>query len=146
MNITSVFVWQMFEGYNKRNLLLYSTWDQTSTDQLKNEQALFFISVDNLGFSKTVHPIIPDWSRLVDTGLKTTRPEQWKLAIWPSHDSATRAPCFKFWLRLMFSTQSNAVIHTPQMLCVLFCSFRFGTAGICLPSCPTHKAFFCPSS
>lgn len=41
--LKNMFVWEMFEGDNKKKtLLLYSTWDQTSTDQLKNEQALFF--------------------------------------------------------------------------------------------------------
>lgn len=33
----------------KKKRTLYSTWDQTSTDQLKNEQALFFITVDSPG-------------------------------------------------------------------------------------------------
>ena len=38
---------------------------------LKMNKLYFFVNVDNLVFSKTVPPVKPDWSRLVDTGLRT---------------------------------------------------------------------------
>lgn len=120
--LKNIFVWEMFEGdNNKKNPKPYCYIPHGTKPlqiNLKTNKLYFFVNVDKLGFLKTVHPISPDWSRLVDVGFRATGPKQWKLATWSSHDSATRAPSSKFWFGVRFNTQSQAVIHTqPDVMC-----------------------------